>query len=242
MFNDLARNPAIWLSREKECHYFDARIRSPWLYRAHFPTRASRRRIEARNGRRLRVGEATPYYLFHPAVPRRVARLVPHAQLIAVLRNPVERAYSAYRHNVRLGHENLTFEQALDAETERTAGETARLERHGLGVSRSHQYYSYVARGRYAEQLRRWLIYFDRSQLEVTIAEDLFRDPAAVMDRIESFLGIPHSARSEFPHSNPGGKRPPLEPHIRARLLVEFRKPNQDLEDMLGIETGWSNG
>ena len=97
-----------------------------------WPLIAVRSRARARsadgNGRRgcRLVGEATPYDLFHPAVPARVAAALPDVRLIAILRIRWMRAWSHYRHEVDLGHETLSFEDALACEDERLAGEDER--------------------------------------------------------------------------------------------------------------------
>ena len=80
-----------------------------------------------RHGVELRTGEASPYYLFHPHVPGRVAEHLPRVKLIAMLRDPVERAYSGYQHEVGRGFETLSFEEAIEAEPGRLEGERERM-------------------------------------------------------------------------------------------------------------------
>ena len=91
------------------------------------PRRALVPRATSRGMRAPPVGEASPSYLFHPLAPERVRSLVPRARLIALLRNPVDRAFSHYQHEVALGREPLAFEQALGREAERTRGELERM-------------------------------------------------------------------------------------------------------------------
>src|SRR5215470_750369 len=89
----------------KEVHYFDlgftagAELGEGW-YRSMFPLRARLALDGRRTGRPVRTGEASPYYLFHPAAPQRAAALVPEARLLVLVRDPVERAWSHYRHEV----------------------------------------------------------------------------------------------------------------------------------------------
>ena len=82
------------VSWPKELHFFDEHFAKgvDW-YRAFFPLERSRARARA-EGHDLITGEATPYYLFHPLVPERVATTVPDVRLIVLLRDPIERAYS----------------------------------------------------------------------------------------------------------------------------------------------------
>jgi len=239
LFARLDRHPAVWMPSCKECHFFSRPWRPAVLYRAFFMLGWKRRRLERSLGRPVLLGEATPYYLFHPAAPARAARILPRARLIVLLRNPVERAYSHYRHCVRLGRETLSFEDALAAEPERTAGEAERLARFPFGSSAGHQHYSYAARGRYAEQLRRWLAHFDRAQIHVEIVEHMFADPAATLARVERFLELPPGPPHPFETHNQGIEMGSMTDEARTRLLAAFAEPNRELEALLEIELPW---
>src|SRR5207247_1968770 len=129
LFNQLLRHPDVcgpggagvsWA--RKEIHFFDERyyLGANW-YRTFFPLAATRRVSRLRGGD-VQAGEATPYYMFHPLVPERVAATVPEMRLFVLLRNPVDRAYSHYQMMARSNRENLSFEDALAAEEERLAG------------------------------------------------------------------------------------------------------------------------
>lgn len=135
-------------------------------------------------------GDITPYYLFHPEVPRRVAALLPEVRLIALLRDPVERTLSHYFHACRMGFEHLPLEQALAAETERLAGAERVLRVRG-GRHGSHQEHSYVARSRYEVQLLRWQALFRPEQLLLVRSEQLFIQPQAVWSQVLAFLDLP---------------------------------------------------
>ena len=105
--------------------------------------------MSKRAGQETLTGEGSPYYLFHPAVPSRVATTIPNARLIAILRDPISRAYSQYHHELARGFETLPFLDALKSEEERLAGEAERLCADPSYRSFSHQHHSYVARGIY---------------------------------------------------------------------------------------------
>jgi|SRR5690242_3518862 len=106
LFEYLARHPDVAPPSAKELHFFDSEYHKgdAW-YRERFPS--------LRNG--FITGEATPYYIFHPHTPTRVRDWNSKVKLIVLLRNPVDRAYSHYHHEVRLGTESLDFETALVA-------------------------------------------------------------------------------------------------------------------------------
>ena len=116
--------------------------------------------------------------------------------MIAILRDPVARAWSAYHHEYRRGYETLGFEEALDAEPGRLA-DAERVLAEGPTRHLSHQHHGYVARGRYAEQLERMWAHVDRDRCLVLYTADLERDPDAVMQRVHDFLGIPARPTAE---------------------------------------------
>jgi hypothetical protein len=220
-------------AREKEVHFFDLNyhLGVGW-YRSHFPTVATVRSQTAVSGSSVAVGEASPYYLFHPDVPRRVAKSLPRARFVVVVRNPVERAYSHYCHERALGHEQLTFQEALEAEEGRLAGEELRLTRDELYVSFAHRHFSYFARGCYAAQLKRWLDFFPREQFIVLPSEQLFSDPAATVRRALEFLGVADSSVKP-PRRRPGATHAPLPDDIRALLTRRYAEPNADLDELV---------
>ncbi|HXS47682.1 MAG TPA: sulfotransferase domain-containing protein, partial [Solirubrobacterales bacterium] len=146
----LSEHRRVSPSSTKEVHFFDhAYDRGLGWYRAHFQ-RSAKAPLSL-------SGEATPYYLFHPLVPARVAETLPESRLIVILRDPVDRAFSHHNHELALGFEDLPFEEAIEREPERLEGEQERILEDPGYRSFAHQHHSYVSRGRYAEQLERWL-------------------------------------------------------------------------------------
>ena len=243
----LAAHPDVRPAGRKEVHYFDlgftagAELGEGW-YRSMFPLSARLALDGRRTGRPVRTGEASPYYLFHPAAPERAAALVPEARLLVLVRDPVERAWSHYRHEVAAGREQLGFAAALDAEPERLAGADADLRR-GIdsAAARSHRTHSYVGRGRYAEQLRAWLEHYPREQLHVMVAEELFARPAPVWRAAVEFLGLAPAAPPPFVVHNPGGVAGDdgMDPACRARLTETFAGSDADLAELLGRSLPW---
>jgi Sulfotransferase domain len=223
-------HPGITGPSWKEVSFFDRHYRRgiSW-YRGQFPLR-SRGKL---------VGEASPGYLFHPLGPERVAATVPGVRLIALLRDPVDRALSHYHHEVALGREPLSFEEALGAEEERTRGEEARMIREPGYFSHAWWDHTYVARGRYAEQLERWLAAFPREQLLVLASEELSRDPAGMYARVLDFLGVPAHDLHAYPrvYRQEYGE---MRQETRQRLAEIFARPNRRLYDLLGRDLGWS--
>ena len=125
LYRYLIEHPCVAPIYIKEPHFFDIYFyKGLQWYRAHFPTAVEKYYARHIQKHDLITGEASPYYLFHPQAARRVAKTLPKARLIVLLRNPIDRAYSQYQHQTRQdGVEPLTFEEALECEEKRLAGE-----------------------------------------------------------------------------------------------------------------------
>ena len=167
LFMYLCQHPMVLPPVRKEVHYFDISARMPpdW-YLAHFPLARG-----GASGSTWISGEATPYYMFHPVAPSRIARQFPRMKIIVILRDPVARALSHYHHEVRLRRETLPLLEALQAEARRLAGEEQKLVSDDAYTSFNHQRYSYFARGLYVDQIKRLEAFFPKDQIFITEAE-----------------------------------------------------------------------
>jgi hypothetical protein len=123
------------------------------------------------------IGEASHWYLYSPRAPERIRYYIPEVKLIAVLRDPVERAYSEWLHFIRDGEEPVAdFARALREE------ETRKRYNWAFG--------HYASRGFYHAQLKRYFDAFDRGQIKIYLYEDLSTDPIGVLGDIFQFLGV----------------------------------------------------
>jgi hypothetical protein len=211
-------------------HYFDVNYaRGEDWYRGHFPLR---------RGSRLAF-ESAGYYMHHPLAPGRIAADLPEVKLIALLRDPVERAYSAHKHELARGYETeASFERALALEPERLAGEADRIRNEPGYLSHSHRHHSYLDRGHYAEQLDVLFTLFGRDRVHVAFAEDFFGEPEPCYDAIVDFLGLSRWRPSAFERHNarPGS---PLSPELQARLSDHFAPHDEKLAALLGEVPPW---
>jgi len=231
LYEYLRRHPQISGPSWKEVSFFDRHwARGESWYRGNFPNVA--------RTRGKHVGEASPSYVFHPLAPQRVQEVVPEARLIVLVRNPVDRALSQYNHEVALGREPLSFEEALDAEEERLRGEQERMAADPRYFSREWWSHTYKARGRYAEQLERWLAVFPREQLLVLPSDDLGSDPARAHAQVLEFLGASPQRLDFYPRVYER-EYEPMNPETRERLAAEFEEPNRRLYELLGRDLGW---
>lgn len=235
----LREHPALTGPAWKEVSFFDRHFwRDEAWYRGNFPNKVYLRAIRARAGVDPIVGEASPSYVFHPHAPERAAELVPDARLIVLVRNPVDRALSHYHHEVALGREPLPFEQALDDEETRMAGELERM-RDPRYFSYAWWNFTYQERGRYAEQLERWLELFPHEQLLVIPSEDLLQRPRETYAHVLDFLGAPQHELAAYPRMFERDY-PMMDPATRDRLREHFAEPNRRLYELLGRDLGWA--
>jgi hypothetical protein len=249
----LDAHPDVFVPPPKELHFFDRDScweRGAEWYAGNFGDA----------GDVAVVGEATPEYLAAPDVPKRMAKVVPHVKLIALLRNPVDRAYSHYWHARGWGGEDRSFDDAVDR---LLAGDT--------------NVRQYISRGYYLEQLQCYEECFPRESMLVLRFEDLTGDPAAAFRQVCGFLGVRDIAPSNLgkvynAHSKHRSRRlrirmegwrawrrapllaravdrlntaegdyPPMAEPIRRRLVEHYAQRNEELGRHLGWDlTGWS--
>jgi hypothetical protein len=125
------------------------------------------------------VGEASPSYLVDPLAAARIRERLPQVRLIAILRDPVERAWSSYWMTVRDGRERRSFEQAVADELSAWPGPPP-----------ERPYESYLWRGRYAHHLGPYLERFERARIRVCLFDDLAADPRAFMGELYRYLEV----------------------------------------------------
>ncbi|GAA3200710.1 sulfotransferase domain-containing protein [Actinocorallia longicatena] len=224
-------------------------LKSPWYfyanyargeawYRSHFATEKRLDRLEAETGSRPVTGEACPYYMYDPRIAGRVHAMMPELKIIVLLRDPVKRAYSHFWERTGEGDETLTFERALAAEPERTAGELDRMAADPFYYGRAHDYFSYRDRGIYLPQLQRWEALYGRDRMMIMPAEELYADEQKAVDKVSAFLGLPSHPVSVAKRHN-HLPAPPMDPATRAELTEFYREHNRALFTWLGTDYGW---
>lgn len=225
--------------RIKGLYYFDENYsRGERWYRSHFPTAATRSLAARRLGHPVVAGEASPYYLYHPLAPERVAATVPDALVIVLLRDPVERAFSHYKERRTNGTEPLSFEDAIAAEPARLEGEEARILADPTYVSFAHRHSSYVDQGRYAPMLARWFDAVGRHRMIVAASEEMYADPQPFVDGVFARLGLP--ART-LDHPEPYNAEPDrgFDPVLRTWLAQQLAPDVAAVEALLGRPMPW---
>ena len=188
----LQTNPQVFISRIKETHHFIADqvkhavqkvVETDDEYSSLFDDTDAPAR-----------GEASVFYLyFHEvAIPRIVAKLGREIKIIILLRNPVDRAYSAYNFACALNaKENLSFSEAIEEEARRIEDPSVSPMLH------------YVQVGLYSEMVKAYLTTFPNCRIE--LFDDVKTDPEAMIGRLEDFLGVGNSNKDDFLVHNRGG-------------------------------------
>ena len=218
----------VYLPSIKEVQYFSNKYSKGirW-YHHHF--------VDATESQR--IGEVTPYYLFHPFCAERISKSLPQAKIIVLLRDPVARAVSGYFHSRRLGYEPLELEAALLAESERLRGAEKQLAKLG-GRHYSHQHHSYLSRSRYEVQLKRYFEHFPESQILVLQSEAFFRSPSEVLSKIFRFLDLAPTINIDSDlkcNSDSIDRLPTLPQHLVDRLADQLSETYRIMDEQYAL-------
>ena len=224
--------PTLW----KGTGYFDDDYeRGPDWYRAHFPVRSLSERGRARP---VVAFECSGYYLFHPLAPARIAADLPGVHVVVMLRDPVERAWSAYRHEKARGFETLTFGEAVATEGVRTHGEAARLAAEPGYRSFSHRHHAYLQRGEYALQISRYVDLLGPERVHLIDAHRFFERPVQEFAALQEALGVPVWLPPRVDTWN-ASSGPPLDDADRQWLMAHFEPHDDALAGLLGAVPSW---
>ncbi len=242
MYDELIRHSQIAPALVKEVHFFDDNYRKgeAW-YHTFFPAAASSAiptDQSAAGSSAVVTGEASPCYLFHPWAAQRMQETIPDAKIIVMLRDPVKRAYSHYHHEVRLGYETLPFVEAIEREEERLRGEREKMLNNPLYRGDCYMHYSYLARGRYIEQLPAWYEHFAPEQILVLSSEEFFQNTDKVLTQVFAFLGLPAQSWTRQ-KSHKSFSYPAMPAEAAAYLTQYFAPYNQQLYSFLNTDLGW---
>ncbi len=240
MYRALAEHPSVLPAvLQKGVHYFDLHYdQSLSWYRAHFPLRLTAERVGRRTGTRAISFESSPYYLFHPLAAERIARDLPGVRVLTLVRDPVERAFSAHAHELARGYETEPFERALELEADRTRGERDKMVKDPRYLSFTFQHQAYLARSTYIEQVEHLASYIGRDHLLVVDSHRLFEDPGPAMREVFDFLELPQPTGITYERHN-ARPRTPMPESTRRRLEEHFQPYDERLAAWLGWTPRW---
>ena len=204
LYNYLDQHPQVFMSPLKEPSYFASELRPEYVSEEMRPSMARQMRIleqylrsevrekrlsglvsnwedylslyrDARN--EIAIGEATTAYLWSPTAARNIAARIPRARIIINLRNPADRAHSHYLQMLTVGVVRCTFREQINA--------SLNCKEYRLGST-----WPLLEYGRYYEQVKRYLHEFPRSQIHVSLYEELQLRPLELVADLFAFLGV----------------------------------------------------
>jgi hypothetical protein len=236
LYHYLIQHPLIHKSYLKEVHYFDGGLnpeidnykRNLNWYKAHFSIKKNKNAINI---------DATPFYLFHPQVPKRIASLTPEAKIIILLRNPVHRAISHYYHVKRHGFETLPITEAFEMESLRLAHAYQTKDYKDINF----RLYSYKARGLYLDQIKRYHQVFNKNQTLIIDSNDLFLNTEKTINTVFKFLNLPIVKIPDLQSKNVGKNKQHIDAEFIHQLYHYYAEHNEQLFDYLGKRFNWQD-
>jgi len=213
LFNYLNQHPRLFGSCYKELRYFshdEYYSKGEKWYRSHFPI------VKKLPGGSLTF-EASPDYLASPETPERMQKLIPDVKIIALLRNPTERAISHYFHSIKKGWRQDEILNAMKVED-----------------------IIFKQRGLYKKQLQGYYNLFPAENIRVIGSEIFFENPVDTLKEVYSFLGVdPDIKISDLSPRQVGFNREPVDTAVHEYLDNYYKTFNQELFDFIGRDFGW---
>lgn len=223
LYHYLCDHPRILKARRKEIHYFDLNFDKGinW-YKSFFP------KADFLLENKSLTGEASPFYLFHPEVTSRLKAIDKQIKFIVLLRDPVDRAYSHYYHNFKKKKETRTAHEALSPSNV-IPGDSAYTH------IKDYRRFSYLERGLYTEQLKRWFTFFPRDRFIIKKSESFYESSNDTLTDIFRFLDLPDYRinNSKIYLKN---TYPEIDETLRKELKYYYKDEYLRLKNFLGIE------
>ena len=237
LYHYLGQHNCIKQAAYDELGYFDDNFHLGlnW-YRSLFPTKFVQKNIESEYKKFLTY-DVTPFYIYNPLVVDRIFKFSPNAKIIAILRNPIDRAYSNYNQKMQdEGDTKTTFEEIVYSEIEKIENDENDEENYAFLVDEFYELL--LARGFYAKQLEFWFKKFPRKNVLLISSEELAINTDKTVSEIFEFLEVPNQKISDLTKQNER-KYPRMKDSTR-NTLINFYKPyNEKLFCMLGSKFDW---
>lgn len=217
LFSALAEHPDVGVPTRKEIHFFDIHFhRGVNWYRAFFPRSYSM------------TMDISPSYMNHSHAAERAATLLDDARVIALLRDPVDRAWSNYRFRLELGTEHRSFDEVVEREIDKPPSPFSEY--------RAPAQIPYLAAGLYAEQLRPWIRLFGEARVLIIDSAEMFENPVSSLAEVQEFLGLVPQ-QLDYQRVNAAPAMAP--PATLLRLRQFFEEPDAQLRELTGRVFSW---
>jgi len=227
----LGQHPHVFMPYFKEAHFFNLSYRNGLkFYARHFPLSY---KVRIKN---VCVGEATPDYIFFPQCPALIKETLPTVKIIVLLRDPVSRAISHYKHNVQMRRESLDLADALSFEIMRIQPKLVNISESPIEVLKDYSNYSYFSKGLYADQLDRYFALFPKSNILLVDSRDLKTNMKKVYRQTLSFLGLDDASEIDFSTKNESKVKVDVPQKVKDILKKKYFEPNKRLAQKYGLD------
>jgi len=233
LYDILKNHQKIKPSLTKEIHYFD---NDEWYNKNKIEDYHSFFSLSFKQKKSFKIFEATPMYLYHPSVAKRLYDYNKDLKLIVLLRDPVERAFSAwtmYHHHFKTGkYSNLydprSFDSAITEEIKTLKKQTFTSNKR-----------AYIDRGIYYKQIERYYKFFDRDQILIIQSKKLKESPSLTLNKIQNFIEVPEQ-KLKYVNSNSSSINEKEKYANEFKMLSKFYKPhNEKLFELIGKNFDW---
>lgn len=189
LYRYIQSHPQVFMPKEKEPHFFSFEGRTTGFDgpgQAKFMKKRVTRfedykKLFSLVNDEIAIGEASTSYLYVPDAAKRIKQYIPETKIIAVLRQPVDRAFSNYLHHYCNGGETiLDFTEAIQAEQSRQENNWS-------------PFWQYKSIGFYYQHLKRYFNLFEKEKLRIYLYEDLIQNPSQTLQDVFNFLGVDSS-------------------------------------------------
>lgn len=222
LFMYLGEHPQIITPHKKELDFFNQNYNKgiDW-YLSHFPS--------ITDFPEFVTGEASPAYFGDPSAMKRISKHFPHTKLIALLRNPVDRAISWHYQNVKCGYEKRSLEEVIQEEI---------IKFNHLQQKGKIQGWGHIIDGIYIEKLKQWFSFISQEKFLILKAEDLLNDTNTTMQKTFQFLELPHHNSEKYLKYNTGSYVLD-DSDLKQKLKTIFRPYNEQLEEYMNLKLNW---
>jgi len=230
LYYNICEHPSVIPAAYDEIGFFDSNFHLGinW-YKSMFPTKKEMEKIREKTNYAI-TGEDTPFYFWKKEAAERIYKIIPNSKIIAIFRNPVDRAYSNYNLSIRKKTESLSFEDAIDEEINF-------LKNHSFRDTIDHRR-SYLSKGLYENQIKIWFDNFPREQIHILCTEDMKKNPKESLLKIFQFLGIPNYTLKN-PQKQKSAEYKKMNDKTRERLLTFYKPYNQKFFETIQEKFDW---
>lgn len=231
----LSQHPDVYTTDPKELHYFHLEINRPLSeYTMYFPLKL--KRILKPN---LIAGEATPDYMAYPQIAKELKSLYPNIKLIFLLKEPVSRSFSHYKHNLMMKREWLSFEDAIEIESKRVNLDYIDIRETRKDAIKNYSNYSYLDKSKYAKQLEPFIELFPQNQILILQSEEFFKNTDEVYKQVCEFLGIKNIQLLNKEPKNQSPISQKISEETKEKLNSYFQPYNEELYKLINQKFDW---